>query len=119
MPGESFIESELACQLARNEKLIETIAGHHGDLHEVRAIDFFFFVNCEEDATGFVTELRSRGFEADTSPEPIDGKWPVEAVLEGTIAKITAAPFVEDLVRLAAKYLAEFDGWGTSVSRGG
>ena len=114
--AESFIQDELTGQLARNEQLVQTIERHGGDLDEERPIDFFFYTNTHADALALAADLEASGFETAYVPdEANEGKWAVQAIRNDTVANITQLPFVEQIVRLAAKYLAEFDGWGTSV----
>lgn len=114
--AESFIHDELAEQLVRNEKIVETIVRHGADLEEERPVDFFFYTNTHADALALAGDLESSGFETAYVPdEDYEGKWAVQAVRNDSVANVTEAAFVEGIVRLAAKYLAEFDGWGTEV----
>lgn len=114
--AESFINDELLQQLARNEKLVETMLEHGADLDEPRPIDFFFFASTAADAKSLAGDLQALGFEsAYIAEEEIEGKWAVQVVRNDTVADVTKEAFVEQLVRMAAKYLAEFDGWGTAV----
>ena len=116
MSAKSFIEDELAAQRARNEKIVETIVRHGGELEEERPIDFFFYTDNRADAEALAEDLESIGFDSTHVPDdPIDGKWSVQAVRMGTVLEVTDDTFVERIVRLTAKYLAEFDGWGTPV----
>jgi regulator of RNase E activity RraB len=114
--AESFIEDELTEQLMRNEKIVETIVRHGADLEEERPIDFFFFTNSHADALALAADLEAAGFEDAYVPdEDHEGKWAVQAIRNDSVTNVTESVFVEQIVRLAAKYLAEFDGWGTEV----
>jgi Protein of unknown function (DUF1260). len=114
--AESFIEEELAIQAARNARLIETIEQHGGDLTVTRPIDFFFFTTMEADARSLAEDLEDAGFDrTHVSVEEIEGKWSVQGVRMDSILGVTSESFVEQIVRLCVKYLAEFDGWGTAI----
>lgn len=114
--AESFIKEELAAQLARNEKLLQVFAEHGADPDELRPIDFFFYTADREAAEGLARDLVAEGFETvQVTEEEIEGKWAVQAVRTDSVNAITAEPFVEKIVRLAARYLAEFDGWGAPI----
>jgi regulator of RNase E activity RraB len=116
MSAESFIDDDLASQQLRNEKLLEVFREHGADLGEERPIDFFFYTADHESAESLATDLWTLGFvEVNVGTEPWNGQWSVTGVLQASVATITDKAFVERLVRLAAKYLAEFDGWGAPV----
>ena len=112
----SFIEEELAIQSARNAKLVESIEQHGGDLAETRPIDFFFYTASEPEARALATDLEDAGFDSThVAVEEIEGKWSVQAIRMDSVEAITEGAFVERIVRICVKYLAEFDGWGTAV----
>jgi regulator of RNase E activity RraB len=114
--AESFIHDELAEQLARNEQIVQTIERHGADLDEERPIDFFFYTTTHADALSLAADLEATGFETAYVPEEDnEGKWAVQAIRNDSVVNVTQPTFVEQIVRLAAKYLAEFDGWGTEV----
>ena len=61
-------------------------------------------------------DLWALGFsEVNVGSEARNGQWSVIGVFQASVATVTDKAFVENLVRLAAKYLAEFDGWGAPV----
>ncbi len=112
----SFIEEELATQAARNVKLVETIEQHGGDLDEIRPIDFFFYTSSESEARALATDLEDAGFDSThVAVEEIEGKWSVQAIRMDSVTNVTEETFVERIVRMCVKYLAEFDGWGTAI----
>jgi hypothetical protein len=115
MSGEAFIETEVAEQLARNEKLVETIVEHGGELDEERPIDFLFYVSTEVAAQSLAADLEDAGFEEVTVAAVPDEQVAVHAVRRASITAITDERFVRRLVGIAAKQLAEFDGWGTAI----
>lgn len=115
MAGESFIDGEIAIQRALNKALIEAFETEGGDLDAPREVDFSFYAGSREDAASLVRDLESRGFQAETGDETKEGTWSVHATLQASVNAVTDERFVEDLVRLAAKYLAEFDGWGAAI----
>lgn len=113
--GESFLHDDVVAQLARNEQLVHTIERNGGDLDEERSIDFFFYANSHGDALKLAADLETRGFEVFVPDEPTEEKWAVQAARMDTVTAITQQAFVEEIVRLASTYLAEFDGWGTAI----
>lgn len=116
MSAESFIDDDLAEQIGRNEKLVDVFRDQGADLGEERPIDFFFYAADHESAEALANDLWALGFaEVNVGSEPRNGQWSVTGVLQASVATITDKAFVERLVRLAAKYLAEFDGWGAPV----
>jgi regulator of RNase E activity RraB len=116
MSAESFIDDDLAAQIARNEKLLEVFREQGADLGEERPIDFFFYTGDHESAEALANDLWVLGFsEVIVGSEARDGKWSVTGVFQASVERITDKAFVESLVRVAAKYLAEFDGWGAPV----
>jgi regulator of RNase E activity RraB len=114
--AKQFIEDDVDAQLVRNESLLEVIRDHGADLDERRPIDFFFYAGDRAVAVDFAAELKKLGFnEIQVAEEAVDGTWSVQAVKLDSVNTITAPAFVESIVRLAAQYLVEFDGWGTSI----
>jgi hypothetical protein len=112
----SFIEEELAVQLARNDQLVRVIEREGADLAEPRPIDFFFYPSTRADAVALAGDLASLGFTTThIADEEQDGQWSVQVARTDSVTAVTEEAFVEQLVRVAAKYLAEFDGWGTAV----
>src|SRR5258706_14776728 len=116
MSAESFIDDDLASQLFRNEKLLDVFREEGADLGEDRPIDFFFYTADRESAESLATDLWALGFaEVNVGSEARNGQWSVIGVFLASVATVTDKAFVESLRRLAAKYLAEFDGWGAPV----
>jgi regulator of RNase E activity RraB len=114
--ADSFIDSEVAAQELRNRELIAAIESEGADLQAKRQIDFFFYTIERADADALAADLLAAGFSAaQVGDEPYEGKWPVQGELNASVNEITDLAFVERMVRLAAKYLAEFDGWGTAL----
>jgi hypothetical protein len=109
------IEEDLAAHAARNNELRGVIESHGADLSEIRLIDFFSYASSATDAQQLASDLSSIGFRKVEVADEADNQWPVTGVFEGSVEQVTAPDFVERLVRLAANYLAEFDGWGTPI----
>jgi hypothetical protein len=112
--AENPIPEDVAFHIARNEKLVERIADLGGDLTKPRTIDFFFYVPEEEDAQLLAADLRNLAFQ-NVQVSWSQTQWAVIGEYRGSVAQVTEAVFVERLASLAARYLAEFDGWGTAV----
>lgn len=114
--AKSFIDEDVAAQRARNEKLLEVFGQHGADLNQPREIDFFFYTDDQSAARGLARDLEKAGFDAvHVADHPHDGRWSVQAVRTDSVAAVTGASFVEQIVRLAAQHLAEFDGWGAPI----
>lgn len=114
--ADSFITSEIAAQELRNRALVAAIEEEGADLRARRQIDFFFYTVERADADALAADLLAAGFTtADVGNEPYEGKWPVQGELNASVEEVTDLAFVERMVRIAAKYLAEFDGWGTAI----
>ena len=112
--AENFIRDETEAQLARNVKLVEKIEQLGGNCQKRRTIDFFFYASNEKDAEALAEDLREIGLsnvQVGSRPEA----WAITAEREASVDDVTDAAFVQKLVSAAAKYLAEFDGWGTAV----
>jgi len=112
--AEDLIPEEVSHHVARNEKLVERIVQLGGDLEESRTIDFFFYVPTRDDAELLAGDLRAIAFE-NVNTSPSGNQWAVTGEYSGSVSDITETGFVERLARLAARYLGEFDGWGTAV----
>jgi hypothetical protein len=112
--AENPILEDIAHHIARNEKLVEHIVELGGDLAESRSIDFFFYVPEEQDAELLSADLRNLAFQNVSASRSRD-QWSVTGEYRGSVAQITERAFVERLAALAAKYLGDFDGWGTAV----
>jgi hypothetical protein len=114
--AESFIGEEVATHIARNEKLRALITKQGASLDERRPIDFFFYAEDRPAALNLARDLEIAGFEqAQVGNESLDGKWSIHAVRFDSVTAITSPSFVEQMVKLAAQYLAEFDGWGAPI----
>jgi hypothetical protein len=109
------IEGDVAAHVARNEKLSELILSHGASLVESRSIDFFFYAASLSDAQALGADLDAAGFSQITVGEASQSRWPIAGVYIGSVDQVTQETFVDQLVRLAAKHRAEFDGWGTSI----
>jgi regulator of ribonuclease activity B len=109
-----IVASQLDAHLRRNIALVEKIQALGGDLGETHIIDFFFYAPAEPDADGLAGDLRTIGFTS-VQVAKRDETWAITAEKKTTVSVITAEPFVRQVVHLASKYLAQFDGWGTAV----
>lgn len=112
--AENPVPDDVNRHVARNEKLVARIVELGAKVGETRSIDFFFYVPDEHDAGLMAADLRNLGFRNVHVSKSRD-QWAVTGEYEGSVSEITELTFVERLVRLAATYLGEFDGWGTAV----
>ena len=112
------IDEDLAAHARRNASLVRHITDRGGDPQRPRSIDCFFHVRSEDDAIALSAALQPRGFRdiEVTHAAPSGGHpWTVQASVRSTVAAFTAPARVEELVRIAAHFDAEFDGWGTQL----
>ena len=112
--AENFIRDEIDAQIARNAKLVERIEQLGGDPQTLRTVDFFFYASTENDAEALARDLHEIGL-SNVQVGSRTNTWAVTAEREASVDEVTAPAFVQKLVSSAAKYLAEFDGWGTAV----
>jgi hypothetical protein len=112
--AENLIPESVSRHVARNEKLVERIVELGGELDESRTIDFFFYVSDEQDGELLAADLRNLAFQ-NVRVSPSKDQWAVVGEYQGSVSEITDVAFIERLASLAAKYLGEFDGWGTAV----
>lgn len=108
--------STLQEHLARNVELLEMIRDNGGDLSTDGPVDFFFVARSEAGAKGLDEELRAKNFDVLVAgDQEEDGAWSVQAVRFSTVGEVTSEAFVQEMVDLATKHDAEFDGWGIAI----
>jgi hypothetical protein len=112
--AQNSIREDVAYHITRNEKLTNRIKELGEDLAEARTIDFFFYVPDEQAAAHLAEDLRNLTFQGVCVSRSKD-QWAVTGEYQASVSEITKPAFVKKLATLAAKYVGEFDGWGTAV----
>ena len=112
-------QGKLAGHHARNRQLLMVFAEKSVSLDELRLVEFHFWAFEQHNAVELGHELRKRGFEL-LALKPVSSQhdpecWNIEASMVASISSVISQEFTEALLDLAARFGAEYDGWGTSV----
>jgi len=118
MTEDQFAEA-MAGHRRRNAELKDTLSENGVDLLHRRPIDVHFWAWSQRDAAILGRELYRKGFLVKTiARSRIAGdeeSWSVEAGALIVPEEILGEEFTDDMVRLAARCEAVYDGWGTEV----
>jgi regulator of RNase E activity RraB len=103
----------------RNAALLNGFKEKKIATNEPRHVEHHFWARNQRKAAELARELYKRDFLVLVIC-PVDDEdgskwWNVEAELQQTIEQTISQKLVSELVRLAAKFEAIYDGWGTSV----
>lgn len=115
---EGRFEAAIAGHRERNLQLIDMLAGKDVDPREMRLIELHFWAASQQDAVLLANALYERNFLISVlAPCENDslGRWNIEAEARQTIQLTVSDDFTEEMVRLAARHSAVYDGWGTSI----
>jgi regulator of RNase E activity RraB len=114
---EKYIQENIAGHNARNKELLKQISERGVDLDTPRPIDILFWVADEQNANSLVETLAKNGLGDFYSVPPDDETetWIVEGQVLISPRSVCQEQFTEKLVRLAAAYSGDYDGWGTSI----
>lgn len=120
MISEDEIQAMLDGHRHRNANLLEHISSKGRRLDEPCSVEFAFVTKKQRDAALLARELYARGLLVlMISPgSPADDgsiKWTVEAGAQRTFAEAGSDALSEELARLASKFDARYDGWGSSI----
>ena len=103
----------------RNMELLKAFIEKKVNLDEPRSIDLHFWAWGQPNSVQLAHELYQKGLLIlNLSPAYIDSdpeRWNIEAGTKLSIAKVVDEVFTGELVDLAARFDANYDGWGTSV----
>lgn len=115
--SESELKVLVESHLSRNHELNKSIESQGVDLDAPRPIDLHFWASTEKAARNLAIALEAEGYSPVSTNLSARGPalWNVEAQVEASPVTIATPLFVERLIRLAADYDGEFDGWGTSI----
>lgn len=116
---ENEIKEILRGHHERNQELIRDLRSRGVAIDGRRSVEHHFWAKGQKEAASLAKELYDRSFLVLViSPvETEDGSkfWNVEAEIEQTPAAAASPQVSEDLARLAARFDAIYDGWGTSI----
>ena len=119
MLNEAEIRESLAGHAARNAGLLKSIRGRGVDVAQAHSVEHHFWADTQESAALLAKELYGRGYLilviAPVDDEDGSKMWNVEAGIRRTLEDSASARVTEDLVRLAARFDATYDGWGASI----
>ena len=111
--------SKLLGHAKRNTELLRVFTDKQVNLDSPRSIELHFWAWSQASSAQLAQELYRKGLmllmlkPAQLQNDP--GRWNIEAGTKATISKAISDEFTEELVDLASKYEADYDGWGTSV----
>ena len=115
------IRRNLEGHAIRNKELQSTLISYGVALDDVQGIEHHFWVNDRMAAALLAKSLYDQGFLIlDLSPViQADGSrtWNVEAHIDQKPTTALSGEFSEQLVRLAARFQAIYDGWGMSIDK--
>ena len=105
--------------MKRNAALVKELHDRGADLTVPRSVEHHFWAKSQRDAAMFARELYSKGFlilvlaRAQTSDPTYS--WNIEAGSQETIENVVSRSRCDELVRLAERWNARYDGWGTRI----
>jgi regulator of RNase E activity RraB len=119
MLDEAEIQENMTGHAERNAALIEDLRRKGVDLGATRSVEHHFWANDQQGAALLAQELYKRKYLV-LAISPVDAEdgsklWNVEAAMKRTLADAAKPKLTEELVRLAARFDATYDGWGASI----
>lgn len=109
-----FIEVHNRRNLDYRDKLIERGIW----LDDPRSVELHFWADEQTGAALLAKALYQSGFLilmlAPSDQDDGNVRWSIQTGIKVPISRILSQEFTETMVRLAAEYSAEFDGWGAS-----
>ena len=119
MASETEIRKSIVGHNARNAELLQHIRDKGAAVDEPRPIDHHFYASSQKDAALLAKELYSRGYLvlvlSPPRKEDNSAYWNLEVGIQRTAIEAASQHITEELVRLAAKFNAIYDGWGTLI----
>ena len=113
---DSDIQRQLSGHATRNAELLERIldAGH--SLDQRRSVEHHFWASGQHNAAMLARELYELGYLILViAPAGNSETWNVEAGITRTFSETGSAAITEQLVMLASRFQAVYDGWGASI----
>jgi hypothetical protein len=112
----SAIQKRVEEHGGRNATLMTLLESKGITLHEPCALDLFFYVNDPIKAEALARELNEKRYPALVIGPKMGKstlkKWTVKGGIQCSPSEAASHQMTEDLVRMAAKWDAEYDGWG-------
>lgn len=119
MIPEVEIQRSITGHNARNNELLKHIGEKGVVIDKPRPVEHHFYASSQKDAAFLAKELYNRGYLIlalmPSHTEEGSDHWNVEAGIQRTPAEAASHRITEELVRLAAKFDADYDGWGTLI----
>ncbi len=116
---EDEIQESIKGHDVRNAELLRSIKEKKVATDEIRSIEHHFWSRSQPNASLLAKELYTRGYLllviCPVDQEDGSKWWNVEAEVRQTIKDAASSDLVSELVTLAARFDALYDGWGTSV----
>ena len=119
MLTETEIQNSIAGHAKRNAMLLENLKRKGVRLDDRHSVEHHFYAKDQQSAALLASELYGRGYlvlvicPSDMKEGP--KLWNIEVGINRTINQAADPALTEELVRLAARFDATYDGWGTSV----
>ena len=119
MIPETEIQKSITAHNARNIELLKLIREKGVAIDEPHSVDHHFYASGQKDAALLAKELYKRGYLvlvlSPPSTEDGQGHWNIGVGIQRAPAEAASHRITEELVRLAAKFDADYDGWGTLI----
>lgn len=117
---EAEIQKAISDHERRNAELMRLLESKGSNPLSTYRTEHHFWAYTHDDAVSLAQELYKRGYLLLALASGIDETrgtkyWNVEASFERTLADAASRAVTEELVRLAARFSSEYDGWGVSV----
>jgi hypothetical protein len=129
------IQAAVAWHYRTNLELVKRIQAHGGSLEDVREMDMHFESVTQKDAEMLVVSLEALGvynLRVARNKSPLAERfakfgrlfrpnavpvcaWGVDGQIETSVNRMIDHNFLEQLIRLAARYNSTFEGWGMAV----
>jgi len=110
-------DEQLEDARVRNKALLDTLRGKHAVLDQHRQVEHHFWSRSQRSAAQLARELYVRGFlilklaPSDADPP----EWSVDAEQKSTALQAASEDTVRQMVDLARRFDAVYDGWGTNL----
>lgn len=119
MDREAAIRESIAGHQARNAELALRLKEKGADMNRLYTIEHHFWASNQRDAAHLAKRLYEKGYlitaidrlERDAGSEV----WNISTEIQRTPTEAISEELTGDLVRTAAEYAADYDGWGMSI----
>ncbi len=117
--SENEIRFQIAGHEERNAVVLQRFECERAPLDEPHSINFHFWAWRQQDAALLAKSLYDAGhLVLVLAPAEISGdpeRWNIETGMKATLRRALSRRLTEEIVRLAAKHQAVYDGWGVSL----